>query len=93
MAMRRREFFGVVGGATVAWPLAAHGQQSAMPVVGLINAASPQAYARMLSAFLKGIGEASYVEGRNVNIEYRWAQGEIHRLPAFATDLVIAKCQ
>ena len=91
MAMRRREFFGVVGGATVAWPIAAHGQQTAMPVVGFINAASPQAYARMLSAFLKGLGEASYVEGRNVKIEYRWAQGEIHRLPAFVTDLVHRK--
>jgi putative ABC transport system substrate-binding protein len=62
-----------------------------MPVVGFINAASPQAYARMLSAFLKGLGEASYVEGQNVNIEYRWAQGEVHRLPAFATDLVHRK--
>ena len=59
-----------------------------MPVVGFINAASPQPYARMLSAFLKGLGETSYVENQNVKIEYRWAQGEVNRLPAFAADLV-----
>ena len=59
-----------------------------MPVVGFINAASPQAYARMLSAFLKGLGEASYIENQNVKIEYRWAQGEVNRLPAFAAELV-----
>jgi putative ABC transport system substrate-binding protein len=86
--MRRREFLGLVGGATVAWPLVAHGQQSAIPVVGFINAASPQAYEPMLSAFLKGLGETSYIEDQNVKIEYRWAQGEINRLPAFAADLV-----
>ena len=59
-----------------------------MPVVGFINAASPQPYARMLSAFLKGLGETSYIEDQNVKIEYRWAQGEVNRLPAFAADLV-----
>jgi putative tryptophan/tyrosine transport system substrate-binding protein len=86
--MRRREFLGLVGGATVAWPLAARGQQSAMPVVGFINATSPQAYARMLSAFLKGLGETNYIEDQNVKIEYRWGQGEVDRLPALAADLV-----
>jgi putative tryptophan/tyrosine transport system substrate-binding protein len=86
--MRRREFLGIVGGATVAWPLVAHGQQSAIPVVGFINAASPQAYARMLSAFLKGLGETGYIEDQNVKIEYRWGQGEVDRLPAFVADLV-----
>jgi putative ABC transport system substrate-binding protein len=86
--MRRREFLGLVGGATVAWPLATRGQQSAMPVVGFLNGASPSAYARMLSAFLKGLGETGYLEGQNVKIEYRWAQGEIDRLPAFAAELV-----
>jgi len=85
--MRRREFLGLVGAATAS-PLAARGQQAAMPVVGFINAASPQAYARMLSAFLKGLGETGYLEDQNVKIEYRWGQGEVNRLPAFATDLV-----
>lgn len=86
--MRRRKFLGLVGGATVAWPLAARGQLSAMPVVGFLNGASPPAYARMLSAFLKGLGETGYLESQNVKIEYRWAQGEIDRLPAFAAELV-----
>ncbi len=59
-----------------------------MPVVGFVNAASPQPYARMLSAFIKGLGETGYIEDQNVKIEYRWAQGEVNRLPAFVADLV-----
>ena len=86
--MRRREFIGLVGGATVAWPLRAHGQQSAIPVIGFINAASPQSYAPMLFAFLNGLGETGYIEDQNVKLEYRWGQGELNRLPAFAADLV-----
>src|SRR5215203_4016813 len=86
--MRRREFIAGLGGTAAAWPVATRAQQRAVPVVGFVNAASPQPYARMLSAFLKGLSETSFVEDQNVKIEYRWAQGEVNRLPAFATDLV-----
>ena len=72
--MRQREFVTLLGGAA-AWPIAAHAQQSTIPVLGFLNVASPQTYARQLSAFRKGLEEAGFVDGRNVTIEYHWANG------------------
>src|SRR5256714_1644900 len=88
LQMRRRKFIAVLGGAAAAWPPGARAQLPKMPGIGFINAASPQAYAPMLSAFIKGLGETSYIEDQNVKLEYRWAQGQIDKLPAFAADLV-----
>src|SRR6516165_8437269 len=84
----RREFITLIGGAAVTWPLGALAQQPAMPVLGFVNPTSAQGFARPLSAFLKGLSETGYVEGRNVAIEYRWAENQNDRLPAMVADLV-----
>src|SRR5437667_851971 len=88
--MRRREFITWFGSAAVAWSLDARAQQAAMPVIGFVNSASPGGYPP-LSAFLKGLGETGFVEGRDVSIEYRWAEGQYDRLPALIADLLQRK--
>jgi putative ABC transport system substrate-binding protein len=87
-AMRRRDFIKVVIGSAAASPLAAQAQQPAMPIVGFLSNASPGVYETRLSAFRQGLKEAGYVEGQNLAIEYRWAEGHNDRLPTLATELV-----
>jgi putative tryptophan/tyrosine transport system substrate-binding protein len=84
----RRKFLATLGGAAVAWPLAAHAQQPAMPVVGVLSAEWPNLFSDRLRAFHDGLREIGYVEGRNLAIEYRWAEGRNDRLPALAAELV-----
>jgi putative ABC transport system substrate-binding protein len=88
--MRRREFLGALGGAITTWPVVARAQ-SAMPVVGTLKGVSAAQWADRMTGFHRGLGETGFVEGRNVTVEYRWADGQFERLPAMAADLVDRK--
>jgi putative ABC transport system substrate-binding protein len=88
--VRRREFITLLGGAAVAWPIATRAQQP-MPVIGFLSSLAPSDLTHVMPAFQQGLDRAGFVEGRNVAIEYRWAEGDYHRLPALAADLVSRK--
>src|SRR5687767_9563634 len=85
--MRRREFVVGLGGAA-AWPIIARAQQSTVPVIGIVGSATAKQWAPFVAAFIQGLGETGFVEGRNVALEYRWAEGQFDRLPAMAADLI-----
>src|SRR5262245_38213136 len=86
--LKRREFITLLAGGAAAWPIVARAQQSRVPAIGFISSDAPDGYAARLRGFRQGLKEAGYVDGENVAIEYRWAEGKLDRLPALATELV-----